>query len=91
MSSVLGVPGEPRLVVRRVYTRTQTMLNSVERKENVAGAFALRSGARLRIEEGTFLLVDDVVTTGATMQSCARVLMDAGAARVIACAAALAT
>jgi len=90
MSSVLGVPCEPRLVVRRIYTRTQTMLNSVERKENVAGAFALRGWARLRIEDGTFLLVDDVVTTGATMQSCARVLMDAGAARVIACAAALA-
>ncbi len=64
MSSVLGVPCEPGLVVRRVYTRTQTMLNSVERKENVAGAFTLRSGAQLRIEEGTFLLVDDVVTTG---------------------------
>ena len=90
MSAVLGVPCDPRLVVRRVYTRTQTMLNSVERKENVAGAFALRSGARLRIEDGTFLLVDDVVTTGATMQSCARVLMDAGAKEVVACAVALA-
>jgi ComF family protein len=90
MASVLGVPVEAKLVKRRIYTRSQTKLNIEERKENVEGAFVLRRRAGRVVKDGTFLLVDDVVTTGATMQACARVLMDAGAARVIACAAALA-
>ncbi len=91
MASVLAVPIETKLVVRKVCTRTQTQLNSEERKRNVAGAFAVHRSALPRIEDATLLLVDDVVTTGATLQSCARVLMDAGAAKVISCAVALAT
>ncbi len=91
MTSVLGVPVEPKLVTRSVYTQTQTKLNSEERRQNVAGAFKVRGEALPKIKDGTFLLVDDVVTTGATMQACARALVDAGACKVIACATALAT
>jgi len=90
MAPVLGAPVQPRFMVRRVYTQTQTMLNSEERKRNVAGAFAMRGSSKLMLKDATVLLVDDVVTTGATLQSCARVLVDAGARRVIACAIALA-
>lgn len=90
MASMLGVPVESKLVTRRVYTRSQTTLDSVERKRNVEGAFSLRTSARAKVTDRTFLLVDDVVTTGATMQACAQVLSDAGAGRVIACAVALA-
>jgi ComF family protein len=50
-----------------------------ERRANVAGAFAYRGP---RLDGLTVALVDDVVTTGATMVECARVLKDAGAARV---------
>jgi ComF family protein len=90
IASVLPVPVEPGLVKRKVYTRSQTTLNSEERKLNVAGAFVLGKPRQLKVRDATLLLVDDVVTTGATMQSCARVLVDAGAARVIACGVALA-
>jgi ComF family protein len=90
MSSVLGVQVEPTLITRKRYTRTQTQLNREERRQNVAGAFLVQRRAQPGIKDATLLLVDDVITTGATMQSCAQVLMAAGAKRVIACAAALA-
>lgn len=91
MAAVLGFPVESKVVMRAVHTKTQTKLNSEERKQNVAGAFALSRRGRPRIKDATLLLVDDVVTTGATMQSCASVLIGGGAKRVIACATALAT
>ena len=50
-----------------------------ERRAIVAGAFATR---RERVEGRRVVLVDDVVTTGATLDACARVLLDAGAADV---------
>jgi ComF family protein len=61
-------------------TRMQNTLSAPERKENVRGAFGT-SGAILRGR--TVLLVDDVMTTGATVRECARVLRQAGAARVV--------
>ena len=53
-----------------------------ERIKNVAGAFALRRPDEMKDRD--VLLIDDVFTTGATMNECARVLKDAGAARVTA-------
>lgn len=91
MATVLGVPVEARLVMRRVYTQSQTTLSRDERALNVAGAFALRRHAERKIRDATVLLVDDVLTTGSTMRECAGVLVDAGAGKVIACALALAT
>lgn len=51
-----------------------------ERRRRVAGAFAVAPGRDVR--GGRFLLVDDVMTTGATLSECARTLVDAGAASV---------
>ena len=88
--AVLGVPVEPKMVMRKIYTQSQTTLSREERQQNVTGAFALRRHAAPRVKDATYLLVDDVVTTGATMRECARAILDGGASRVIACAAALA-
>jgi len=63
-------------------TRPQVELTGTERIKNVAGAFALRRPDELK-DRGV-LLIDDVFTTGATMNECARVLKDAGASRVTA-------
>ena len=51
-----------------------------ERRENVMDAFRLRKGRR--VSSRSILLVDDVVTTGATLSACARVLLEGGARRV---------
>ena len=64
------------------FTRPQVELSGDERIKNVAGAFALRSPDELK--DLDVLLIDDVFTTGATMNECARVLKDAGASRVTA-------
>ena len=66
-------------LVRTRRTEQQVGQRMGERRSNVAGAFAFR-GARL--DGLTVALVDDVVTTGATVVECARVLKDAGASKV---------
>src|SRR5208283_3593899 len=74
-----GIP--VRNAVRRVKaTTTQAGLTHAKRRANVSGAFRVRRPDRVRGLK--ILLVDDVMTTGATASSCARALEQAGAARV---------
>ncbi len=77
----LEVPLASRLVVRVRATESQQGLGRRERRRNVARAFALRPGAEFP-EAARVLLVDDVATTGATLDALAEVLYAAGAARV---------
>jgi len=53
-----------------------------QRRAEVAGAFAVRSSRRGQLADARVLLIDDVLTSGATANACARALLDAGAARV---------
>ena len=66
------------LLVRKVYTQTQTRLSRTARHQNVKNAFALASDAVV-IPNQTYILIDDVFTTGSTLNSCAAVLLEAGA------------
>jgi ComF family protein len=63
-------------------TATQGGKSATGRRRNVAGAFAVRAGQRDRLAGRRVLLVDDVLTTGATAHACARALKAAGAAAV---------
>ncbi|PHQ37108.1 ComF family protein [Rhodopirellula bahusiensis] len=60
----------------------QALLDDEARRENVRGAFRVRRRWRKRVSGRNVLLVDDVMTTGATADEISRVLLDAGAARV---------
>ena len=79
ISKVTGQALFPALERAR-YTRTQTTLSAEERRNNVEGAFRVRKGVAACGR--SVLLVDDVLTTGATVRECARVLWQAGAAEV---------
>jgi ComF family protein len=72
----------PDLLVRRRRTPSQGGLTARQRALNVRGAFAVDPKRRADIRERRVLLVDDVMTTGATLEACARALLRAGAASV---------
>ena len=88
VAEITGRPVDVRLIARARFTASQVTLGHLERGENVRGAFALRP--RAAVGGKTVILIDDVVTTGATMRSCASALRGAGARAVIACAVAIA-
>jgi len=79
LSRRLGVPLLPRLLSRVRDTPSQTGRGRADRRRNVAGCFELAPGAA---PPANVWLVDDVVTTGATLGEVARVLRRAGARRV---------
>jgi ComF family protein len=82
LSGRTGLPWAPDALRRTRPTRPQTSLSAAERAANVRGAFAARVAARRLIEGRRLLLIDDVLTTGATAGACARALLEAGAAGV---------
>jgi ComF family protein len=67
-------------IKRLHYTTTQTKLTIEDRKHNVSNAFALKDNINIRNKH--VLLIDDVLTTGATLESCAELLLEHGARRV---------
>lgn len=75
-----GVAVAGSALVRRQDTRSQTGLTAAARRANVKGAFAVRR--RAQIAGRTVVLVDDVLTTGATASACAQALRAAGAREV---------
>jgi ComF family protein len=78
-----GKPHDPMLLRRKRPTPSQGMMASAKaRRRNVLGAFEVPAERRADVREKRLLLVDDVFTTGATLEACARALKRAGAARV---------
>ena len=82
LSRHTGVPMAALALVRQKSTPPQVGLTQAQRHANMAGAFAVTKQGRVLIQDRNVVLVDDVITTGATVSACARVLRRAGAARV---------
>jgi competence protein ComFC len=78
----LGLPFRPYLLARIKPRPARLVLSRSEHWESVRNAYATREG--LRVDNLRILLVDDVMTTGATLDACSRALRKAGAAEVIA-------
>ena len=76
-----GIVVQPDLLERVRPTKVQTRLSAAARVANVQGAFRVRPRFAGRISGARVLLIDDVLTTGATASACARALREAGAAQ----------
>ena len=83
LAAQLGLPCVPLLRKRRHTKPVSGVREEEKRRAMVSGAFALRRGAEAQMAGKCVLLADDVVTSGATLGECSRVLLTAGADRVV--------
>lgn len=86
-ASLLGLAAAP-LLARRQHTQAQHALGLAERASNTSGAFETIDGLSTRWRGAWVVVVDDIVTTGATLAGCASTLLDGGAGAVSAVAVA---
>jgi ComF family protein len=82
VSRASGVPTDPELIERIKSTPPQVGLSKLQRSVNLQGAFRVPAAAAPRVAGARVVLVDDVLTTGATCNAAARALLRAGAANV---------
>lgn len=90
ISEITGIPTHPTLIIRRKYTQSQTQLTLQQRKLNVGDAFKIRPKMQAEARARRFIIVDDVITTGSTINACAGVLRFLGAEKVFAASIAIA-
>lgn len=73
MSEVMNIPVISGTVIRKRFTQTQTKKHREERWQNVEGSFTINDTTLL--EDKHILLVDDVITTGATLEACGKEIL----------------
>jgi ComF family protein len=82
LGRITGIPVDCFTLKRVRRTASQVGLSADQRRRNVAGAFKVDKARSSHVRKKNVIVVDDVVTTGATVEACARALKRAGAARV---------
>ena len=81
ISKIIGVSVLKNVLKRKKNTKDQTELSPLQREENVKGAFVVTKPEMINGKK--IILVDDVITTGATLSECARMLKQAGAKEIL--------
>ncbi len=82
IAKLKGLTYTPSLLIRKHRTPSQGHLSKKDRQKNVSRAFCVPPSKRPQLDKRTLLLVDDVYTSGATLNACAKVLLKAGAKEV---------
>jgi ComF family protein len=82
LGRITDLPVAVNVLIRHRRTPSQGGLSAPERLRNIRGAFALRPSEAAKIEQKRILLVDDVLTTGATVSACTKALLKGGARKV---------
>lgn len=82
LGKLLGIEVKKNTLIRTRNTDSQSLLNRIERLRNVKDAFLVTDANA--VKDKSILVVDDIFTTGTTLNECCRVLKDAGARRITA-------
>jgi ComF family protein len=90
ISSLLQKPIAAECLLRTRNTASQTTLSIEDRRQNMQNAFIIRPKHEHDVKAKICLLVDDIITTGATVKACIAVLRKAGAAQIIVVSSAIA-
>lgn len=90
INEILNLEFVPDFVRRIKHTSSQTRLSRKKRIENIRGAFEINEQFKKSIHNKRLILVDDVVTTGSTINEVIRVLKDSGSSDILACTLAMA-
>jgi ComF family protein len=88
IGKILGIAFSDKVVKRIKYTESQTTMTLDERRQNISGAFKVIK--RNAVNSKTILIIDDVITTGATISECGKILLEEGAEDIYAASVAIA-
>lgn len=88
LESELKIKVENKSIKRTRYTQSQTTMDFEDREQNIKDAFSIKNFEK--IKNKNILLIDDVITTGATIRECGKLLLDNGANKIYAASAAIA-
>lgn len=82
LSGKLHIPELCDAVIRKRYTKSQTKLNRSQREKNMQDAFSLSESYNDKLKDRNVIIIDDVITTGATVNECIKVLKSAGVNKI---------
>lgn len=81
LAKELNIQYENKYLIKNKNTKVQSTLTKIQREQNVKGAFTVT--VKEKIQERSIILLDDIYTTGSTVNECAKALKNAGASRIL--------